>query len=588
MDVYLNNAATSWPKPESVYQAVDNYLRHYGASQGRGGFRRSLEATGIIETCRSKLAELFHTSDPSRFVFTKNCSEALNLAIKGVLHRGDHVITTSMEHNSVWRPLKTLEQKGSITLTQVICHPSGEINLSAVQKAFQPRTRLLVCTHASNVTGTIFPLAELSEIAHAHQAIFLVDAAQTAGSHPIEIDTLGIDLLAFPGHKGLLGPQGTGALYISPRLMLDTLLEGGTGSSSLSPYQPDLLPGRFETGTPNGPGIAGLGAAVDFILKTGIDEIRQKEHLLTGILLENLQRIPGVTIYGPQNPDLQVGVVSFNLLDVNPVEVGTVLDEVYQVMVRTGLHCAPQAHQTIGTIERGTVRVSPSFFNTQDEIHYFIEAMQKIAKKTRHTVQREKSASGDFVTGYKIQRASPCYSDGKKLRVVASFPREIDELFPYLNAVLRGDYSQEGKTFTFSYDGRPVVLQSGQMILGKTEDVNTAQEVFTAVIKMLNNVAAKRDIIKPTNNPQIQLSPYSFYKHLPRTNCKECGELTCLAFAVGVIQGRYRLEKCPVLQEPLYKSQKKAIEKRLADFFEGLLPTGDEFFKDASCLDGKK
>jgi len=559
--------------------AVDRYLRHFGASQGRGSFRRSLEASGIIEGCRSRLARLFNVDDPSRFVFTKNCSEALNLAIKGTLRRGDHVITSSMEHNSVWRPLKTLEQKGMISLSEIICNDRGEINLDTVKQAFQPHTRLLVCTHASNVTGTLFPIAELSEIAHSHNAVFLVDAAQSAGVVSIDINALNIDLLAFPGHKGLLGPQGTGALYISPGLTLEPLLEGGTGSSSLSPFQPEVLPGRFETGTSNGPGIAGLGAALEFILETGIEVIRQKEQMLTGMILEKLQQIAGIELYGVLDLDRRVGVISFNILDVNPEEVGTVLDEVFGIMVRTGLHCAPEAHKTIGTIERGTVRVSPGFFNTPEEIDYFIEAVQEIAKKAGHPLSRaeEKAATGDFLTGYRIQQTSPCFSDEKKIRVVASLPSDIEELFPYLNAVLRGNYNQEEKSFTFSYEDRPVVLQPNQMTLGKTEDLTKAKEVFDAVIKILNKVYAERDRIVPTTKAQIQLSPFSFYKHLPRTNCKKCGELTCLAFAVGVIQGRYKLEQCPTLQEPSYGQQKAAIEKQLAEYFENLLPAGEEF-----------
>lgn len=571
VEVYLNNAATSWPKPEEVYMAVDSFLRQHGASQGRGGFRRSREATSIIEDCRRKLAQVLNAADPARIVFTKNCSEALNTAIKGILRRGDHVVTSSMEHNSVWRPLKTLEKKGLIALTVVKCSERGEMDLAAVKKAFQPRTRLLACTHASNVTGTIFPLAELAELAHAHQALFLVDAAQTAGVLPLDIEELGIDLLAVSGHKGLLGPQGTGALYIAPGLILETLVEGGTGSSSLSPFQPDDLPGRFEVGTSNGPGIAGLGAAMDFILKTGIKAIRAREHRLTGLIIEQLVQIPGVVIYGPCDPDHQVGVVSFNILDVNPEEVGSVLDEVYNIMVRTGLHCAPQAHRTIGTIERGTVRVSPAYFNTEDEITYFLDAVRDIAHQTGNA-SLMKSEKRDYLVGYKIQQTSPCFSDSSRVRVVASLPRDIEELFPYLNAVLRGNYDREGMSFTFSYGGRPVVLQAQQVTVGKTEDLATAGEILTAVLAILNKVAASRESIVPTTKPQIQFSPFTVYKHLPRTNCRECDEVTCLAFAIGVIRGQHTLEQCPKLME----AEKAVLEKKLADYLAHLLPTGDE------------
>jgi cysteine desulfurase/selenocysteine lyase len=581
MEVYLNNAATTWPKPECVYEAVDGYLRYHGASQGRGSFKRSQEATNIIENCRQNLARLFNVDDPKRFVFTKNCSEALNLAIKGLLRPGDHVVTGSMEHNSVWRPLKTLEQKGVISLTQVPCNQQGDIDLADVERAFTPKTRLLVFMHASNVTGAIFPAAELAGIAHAHNALFLLDAAQTAGVYPIDISGLDLDLLACSGHKGLLGPQGTGALYVSPGLKLQPLMEGGTGSSSLSPYQPDVLPDRFETGTPNGPGLAGLGAAIEFILGTGIDAIRQKEHQLTAQLLEQLSHIPGMVIYGHNDPDHRVAVVSFNVPKVNPEEVGAVLDEVFNVMVRTGLHCSPQAHRTIGTVDYGTVRVSPGFFNTPEEIDYFIDAVREIAAKAGQAAfplrGTETASTGDFVPGYKILRTSPCHADPNKIRAIASLPRNVEELLPYLNAVLRGSYHEEGKTFTFSYEKRPVVVEAEQIILGKTENIDKVKEILDKVLKILNKVARERDEIVPSTRPKPQLSPYTIYKHLPRTNCKKCGEMTCLAFAAGLIQERYAAEQCPPLKEVSFEEERRAIQKLLDDYFGGQLPAGEEF-----------
>jgi cysteine desulfurase family protein len=515
MEVYLNNAATSWPKPECVYEAVDNFLRHFGASQGRGVFRRSLEATRIIEDCRHTVARLFNIRDPSRIVLTKNCSEALNLAIKGLLRPGDHVITSSMEHNSVWRPLKTLEKKRNISLSEVMCNERGEINFDDIKQAFRPETRLLVFTHASNVTGTLFPIAELADLAHTHGARLLVDAAQTAGVFPIDAAELNIDLLACSGHKGLLGPQGTGALYITPGLDLEPLLEGGTGSNSLFPFQPETLPERFETGTPNGPGLAGLGAAAEFLLKTGVAAIREKEHQLTALLLEKLNRVPGVILYGPQDPDRQVAVVSFNIQDVNPEEVGAVLDEIYNIMVRTGLHCAPRAHRTIGTLETGTVRVSPGYFNAVTDIEYFLDAIREIARKaasgSTHPIrpgEQDAVEAREFVKGYRIVQTAPCYADARKIRAIASLTDDIEALFPYLNAVLRGSYHEAGKSFTFSYESRPVVLQPRQIILGKTENIARANEILENVLKMLNRVAAAREKIVPTTEPQSQLSPF--------------------------------------------------------------------------------
>jgi len=574
VEVYLNNAATSWPKPERVYEAADHYLRRFASSQGRGGFRRSQEATDIIENCRKNLARLFNVQDPSRLVFTKNCSEALNQALKGFLRPGDHVITSSMEHNSVWRPLNILEKKGLISLTTVVCNEQGKIGLDDLKKAFRPETRLLVCAHASNVTGTLFPLAEISHLAHSHKAYFLVDGAQTSGVYPVDITGLNIDLFACSGHKGLLGPQGTGALYISPRLELEPLLEGGTGSSSLSYFQPEILPDRFETGTPNGPGLAGLGAGVKFILGTGVDVIRVKERHLTSMILERISQVPGIIIFGPRDPDYQVAVVSFNVQNVNPEEVGTILDEVYDIAVRVGLHCSPQAHRTIGTIDTGTVRVSPGFFTTPADIDYFIDAIKEIARKAGHVSRRRGKADPDlFVAGYKIQRAAPCFADGQKIRVTASLIDDVEELMPYLNAVLRGAYIPEGKTFTFSFEKRPVVLRPKQVVVGQTDSITDAEKTLDAVIGILNKVAASRYDILPSVEPQKQLNPFALYKALPRTNCKECGEQTCIAFATAVVKGGKKLEQCLHLKG----DPRKELSRLLTEYFEGLLPTGEEF-----------
>lgn len=579
MKVYLNNAATTWPKPEAVYQAVDFYLRNFGASQGRGSFKLSQKATGIIEDCRSLLAQFFHIDDASRIVFTKNCSEALNTAIKGILRKGDHVITSSMEHNSVWRPLKTLEQQGIISLTQVRCQATGEIDLEAVKRACQTNTRLLVFTNASNVTGAILPVAELAEIAHSHQAFLLLDAAQTAGLYPVNISDSRIDLLACSGHKGLLGPQGTGVLYIAPHLHLKTLMEGGTGSMSLSPFQPESLPARFETGTHNGPGLAGLRAGVDFILSESIEAIRRKEHRLTSLLLDGLRSVPGATIYGPQDPDRQVSVISFNLKEVNPEEVGTVLDEVYGIMVRTGLHCAPEAHKTIGSIERGTVRVSPGYFNTEEEIFYFLDSIREIAKKAASQAVNlpNYQNDSDYVKSYQIIRSSPCFSEENRIRVIAALDRQIGELLPYLNASIRGNYNAAGPSFTFSYENRPVILENRQVILGKTEDMDKAREILNAVLVIINKVARRREQITPSTESRQELSPYLLYKHLPHTNCKECGEMTCLAFAIALVQEKCRLDQCRPLQDPARKSQRDAIASLLQEYLGNLLPKGDEY-----------
>lgn len=581
MGIYLNNAATSWPKPECVYLAVDHFLRNYGPSQGRGSFESSREATNIIENCRSLVARLFQVPDRSRFVFTKNCSEALNLAIKGFLRKGDHVITSSMEHNSVWRPLKSLEKKGIISLTEVLCNGQGEINLDDVGNAFRPETRLLVFTHASNVTGTVFPIAELAELAHSRKACLLVDAAQTAGSYPLNLQELNVDILACSGHKGLLGPQGTGVLYLSQGLELEPLLEGGTGSNSLSPDQPDYLPDRFETGTPNGPGLAGLGAALEFIQNTGVENIHDKERSLTALLLGKLCSIPGVVVYGPRDPERQISVVSFNIQGVNPEEVGTVLDEVFEIMVRTGLHCAPCAHRTIGTVSTGgTVRVSPGYFNSIEEINIFIEAVKEIALKSGHYTcpsrKPEAVESGDYIQGFKVQQTAPCYSEQGKIRIFASLTDDIGELLPYLNAVVRGNYQQNAGRFTFTYQGSPVVLQGRQIVLGRTESLEKGKQSIAEIVKMLNRVAAARHKITPSTEPQIQISPYALYSHLPKTNCRKCGEMTCLAFAAALVQGRCVPDQCPRLKDSVYENQRKKIEEMLSGHTSSLLSTGEE------------
>lgn len=380
MAVYLDNAATSYPKPESVYEAVDLFQRQVGASPGRGTYQKSREADRIIFDTRSALARLFNISDLSRIIFTANVTESINLALKGYLKKGNHVITTSMEHNAVWRPLKMLEQKGDITLSLLNCPSGMAYNPEQLSELIQNNTALVVINHASNVTGTIMPLEDTGKICRANNIPLLVDAAQTAGVYPIDVQTLGIDLLAFTGHKGLMGSPGTGGLYIRAGLDLIPLKEGGTGSESLLEVQPDNLPDRFEAGTLNSPGIAGLGAGVQYILNLGLEKIRQHEVELTEYALDKLKQLPGLVIYGPQDAQSRTGVISFNFTNIAPEEVTYVFDEVYSIMARSGLHCAPQAHRSIKTVElNGTVRISFGYFNTKDDIDLLISALKDLA-----------------------------------------------------------------------------------------------------------------------------------------------------------------------------------------------------------------
>ena len=274
--IYLDNAATSFPKPQPVIDAVVDCLKTKGANPGRGAHQAALAASRLIFETRETLAELFNIDDSSNIIFTLNATDSLNLGIKGLLRDGDHVVTTSMEHNSVSRPLNALARRG-VLVTSVKCDESGHIDLSGIEKAINAKTKLIIITHASNVTGTLMPLADVVEIAHKNKAIFMVDAAQTAGAFPLDVQELGIDLMACSGHKSLMGPQGTGVLYVSPRIDLEEIKQGGTGGNSEEPLQPQTRPDRYECGTPNTPGIAGLGAAVRFIQETGIEKIREKE-----------------------------------------------------------------------------------------------------------------------------------------------------------------------------------------------------------------------------------------------------------------------------------------------------------------------
>lgn len=381
--IYLDNAATSFPKPPQVVEAIVHFLTKVGANAGRSGHRLSVEAGRIVYETREALAELFHITDPHRIVFGHNATEMINLVLKGFLRPGDHVVTSSMEHNSVMRPLRALEREG-VEVSVVPCSQEGLIDPVDMEKALRPNTRLIVLNHASNVTGTILPVREAGQIARQHGIFLLVDAAQTAGVYPIDPETDGIDFLAFTGHKGLFGPAGTGGLYIGPRVPLEDLRplkRGGTGSRSELEEQPDFLPDKYESGTQNLPGLAGLGAGVRFILEKGVEEIRRHELELTALLLEGLSSIRRVKLYGPADLSLRVGIVSFNIEGMEPSDVALALDEEFGIMCRPGLHCAPSAHKTIGTFPRGTVRFSVGFFNTREEIERAIEAVEKLARR---------------------------------------------------------------------------------------------------------------------------------------------------------------------------------------------------------------
>jgi len=379
MNIYMNNAATSWPKPESVFNAIDHFNRYMGANPGRGTNQSTLEAGMILLETRDLLARLFNIKDSNDIAFTPNVTTAINTALKGYLNPGDHVIISSMEHNAVARPLNTLQNQ-NIKVSVVQCAPDGSLDPAELESCFNDNTRMVCMLHASNIIGTIMPIAEVGKIARNHRAVFMVDAAQTAGVVPIDVETMNIDILCFTGHKGLMGPQGTGGLYIRPGLKIRPLIEGGTGSLSEYVHQPEIMPDKMESGTPNTPGIAGLKAGLEFILSTGLDNIRRHEQKLTDLLLVGLQEIPAIKIYGPGDSRRQTAVISFNLKDKDCGEVSYWLDKKYGIITRSGLHCAVMAHRTVGTLESGTCRLSPGYFSTEEEISQVIKALAILAR----------------------------------------------------------------------------------------------------------------------------------------------------------------------------------------------------------------
>lgn len=376
--IYLDNAATSFPKPEAVYRAAERCMRTFAANPGRSGHKLALQAGREIYLTREAAAELFHVSDPFRMIFTANATESLNLALKGILQPGDHVITSSMEHNSVLRPLSALKEHG-ITVTIVPCTRQGSLEPEAVQAAIQSNTRLIAVTHASNVTGTIMPVKEIMGMARDRQILLLLDASQTAGILDIDLEECPVDLFAAPGHKGLLGPQGTGLLYIREGLALKPMKEGGTGSRSEELTQPELIPDRYESGTLNTPGIVGLGAGIQYV-KFHRAQIQERETQLTRFFLEELKKVKDVILYGADDVSApRIGVVSLNIGDLDSCEAACRLDQEFDICTRPGLHCAPLAHRTIGTLDRGTVRFSIGFETTEAEMIKTLDAIRQIA-----------------------------------------------------------------------------------------------------------------------------------------------------------------------------------------------------------------
>ena len=382
-EIYADHAATTYPRPPAVVEAMVSYLRDVGCNPGRGGYHRALNAARLVYDTRSLLVDFFHVPRSEQVVFTPSVTYALNLVIKGLLTPGDHVIISSMEHNAVVRPLTRLAAEKSIYVERIPCQTDGTLEPNQIKHALRKNTRLVILTHASNVTGTILPVYEVGEILAGTDILYCIDAAQTAGTEDLNFSDLQCDYLAFTGHKGLLGPPGIGGLCLSERAATITkpLVEGGTGSRSEEEQQPEFLPDKFESGTQNAPGIAGLAAGIKTVQQTGLTAIKQHKEMLTAAFLEGLAALPEIQVYGTKKPAATTATVSINLHGVDNGDLSFMLEQGYGIMTRSGLHCAPSAHQTIGSFPAGTLRFSFGLQNTEAEIAEIILALREIIKE---------------------------------------------------------------------------------------------------------------------------------------------------------------------------------------------------------------
>ena len=377
--IYMDNAATTLHKPDAVKAAVLAAFETMG-NAGRGASEPALDASRVIYGTREKLARFFNAESASRIVFTANSTESLNIAIKGLFCPGDHVITTVLEHNSVLRPLYECREHG-VELSILGCDEKGNISYDEMESAVKDHTKAIVCTHASNLTGNMIDLKKAGEIAREHGLIFVVDASQTAGVWPVDVQNTGIDVLCFTGHKGLMGPQGTGGMYVRTGVEIRPRLSGGSGIDTYNPHHPSQMPTALEAGTLNGHGIAGLGAAVSFLEETGLDVIREKEQSLMRRLYEGISCIPGVKVYGDFDTRERAAIVSFNIGDYDSSEVSDELNVEYGIVTRPGAHCAPLMHKALGTVEQGAVRFSFSYYNTEEEVDAAIRAVRELAQE---------------------------------------------------------------------------------------------------------------------------------------------------------------------------------------------------------------
>ncbi|MBI2930801.1 MAG: aminotransferase class V-fold PLP-dependent enzyme [Planctomycetes bacterium] len=371
--IYLDNAATTWPKPKEVYDAMDHFARTTAANPGRSGHRMATESERRVQEARRCVAKLLNAESPDRIILTFNATDALNIAIKGVLRPGDHAVTSLIEHNSINRPLAAFD------VSKARAAQDGTVPPEEVATLIRPQTRLIALTHCSNVLGVVNPIEPIAKIARERGIPLLVDASQTAGVVPIDVQAQRLDLVAFPGHKGCLGPMGTGALYVRPGLAVRPFREGGTGFASESERHPDEYPYHLEGGTPNAHGLAGLAAGLQFIEQTGIERILAHERAMALRFIDALRGHPKITIYSGRAPDRQIGPVSISIAGKEPAQVGAMLDERYEIACRPGLHCAPGTHRFLGTFPHGTVRFSFGYFNTPSDVDAAAKAIEEVA-----------------------------------------------------------------------------------------------------------------------------------------------------------------------------------------------------------------
>ena len=378
--VYLDNAATTRQKPDSVKKAILDYMEEIACSPGRGGYKCSLEAGRTILNARKTTANFFNVPDPKQVIFTHNITYALNMGIKGLIKNGDHIITTMMEHNAVVRPLKSIENSKDIEVDYIECNNKGFLEAENLEKAIKKNTKLIVITYASNVSGSIMPVEEIARIANKHDIFFMLDTAQAAGVYNIDFEELNVDSLAFTGHKALMGPPGTGGFAVSKKMAkeIDPLIEGGTGSISDKEVQPDFLPDKFESGTMNTQGIAGLKAGIEFIDQKGIENIKEHKVKLSRRFIKGLKNIKKISIHGPADAEKQSSTISISVEGYDSGNLSFMLDNEYGIMTRSGLHCAPLAHKTLGTYPEGTLRFSIGFFNTAEEIDYTLNVLANL------------------------------------------------------------------------------------------------------------------------------------------------------------------------------------------------------------------